>query len=463
MRAEPSILHLDLDAFFASVEQRDKPSLRGRPVVVGGLSGRGVVSTASYEARPFGVHSAMPMREARRLLPQGAFLAGRFAAYRLASRQVMAQLACLSPLVEPLSLDEAYVDLAAGGQEDFSLDGLNHLAKELRAAVTQATGGLTASVGIGSSKFMAKLASEAAKPDGLLVIPPGTEADRIARMDVRAIPGVGPATAERLARLGISTVTDLRAATPTDLRRELGGQTAEWLSKLAYARDDRQVNGQREVKSISLEDTFEEDYHSLVELAPLARRSAELVGQRLRKQHLFARTITLKLRLADLSSHTRSRTLVGAIDSDETLVAVVLDLLAGQEMLVSRGVRLLGVGVSGFTNQAQEALFEVSAVSFDQTLVEAATGVVGPRRQAVLRPGDDVIHEHFGPGWVWGSGLGRITVRFETAMTGPGPIRTLPIDDPALRPNPVVLPADDGAATALEDPMGETGVDALLD
>src|SRR5674476_495972 len=166
MRQTASILHLDLDAFFASVEQRDKPSLRGKPVIVGGLGGRGVVSTASYEARIFGVGSAMPMHEARRLCPRAAFLSGRFGAYRTASRVVMAILAELSPLVEPLSLDEAYVDLAAGDLDVSDSAALLRVAAEVRASVTRATG-LTASVGLGSSKFMAKLASELAKPDGV--------------------------------------------------------------------------------------------------------------------------------------------------------------------------------------------------------------------------------------------------------------------------------------------------------
>lgn len=188
MRREASILHLDMDAFFAAVEQRDKPSLRGKPVVVGGIGPRGVVATASYEARRFGVHSAMPTHEARRLCPHAAYLAGRFEVYRAASRVVMGVLSELSPLVEPLSLDEAFVDLAAGSADVGSLD-LTHLAESVRREVKARTGGLTASVGLGSSKFMAKLASELAKPNGVHVVTPGTEADHIADLPARAIPG----------------------------------------------------------------------------------------------------------------------------------------------------------------------------------------------------------------------------------------------------------------------------------
>ncbi|MDR2974228.1 MAG: DNA polymerase IV [Propionibacteriaceae bacterium] len=441
MRPEASILHLDLDAFFASVEQRDKPSLRGKPVIVGGISGRGVVSTASYEARRLGVHSAMPTHEARRLAPNAAYLSGRFGAYRVASRQVMGILRQLSPLVEPLSLDEAFVDLAAGHVTDLSMEGLRQLGAETRRRVREVTGGLAASVGIGSSKFMAKLACEEAKPDGLVVVEPGTEADRILLLNVRAIPGVGPATAERLLRLGVRTVADLRQATPTELRRELGNNTADWLNDLAYARDDRRVSPERGAKSISMEDTFAVDYTKVDELEPMAARDGALVAQRLRKAGLFARTVTLKLRLADFSIHTRSRTLLGAVDSDETISGVAVSLLRDQAYLVPQGVRLLGVGVSGFTTEAQEALFEVSAVRSDESRVEIPQATVR-HPQGGYRPGDDVTHDEYGPGWVWGVGLDLVTVRFETAQTGPGPIRTFAKTDPLLRPTPVLVPDD---------------------
>jgi len=447
MRAEASILHLDLDAFFAAVEQRDKPSLRGKPVIVGGVSGRGVVSTASYEARPFGVHSAMPMHEARRLCPNAAYLSGRFGAYRVASRQVMGLLRQLSPLVEPMSLDEAFVDLRAGAVADFSVAGLTRLGESLRAQVRTVTGGLTASVGIGSSKFIAKLGSEQAKPDGLVVVPVGTEAERIAALSVRAIPGVGPATGERLARLGVRTVSDLRRATPNELRRELGQATAAWLTALAYAQDDRQVSSSREMKSISVEDTFAVDHTKIEDLEPVTTRDAVIVAQRLRKSGVFARTITLKLKLADFTTHTRSRTLLGAVDADETIAGVAVALLHEQKHLLPQGIRLLGVGVSGFTNEAQEALFEISAARTDESRVDLPQATVRHARSG-YRPGDDVTHEDYGQGWVWGTGLDLVTVRFETAQTGPGPIRTLPVDDPKLRATPVVVQDDD------DDPTG---------
>src|SRR3712207_3504247 len=206
VRREPSIMHLDLDAFFAAVEQRDKPSLRGRPVVVGGVGGRGVVATASYEARAFGARSAMSTAEARRICPPGtAFLGGRFAAYRRTSDVVMALLRELSPLVEPVSIDEAYVDLAAG-DHDLSVPAVTALALDLKARIAAATGGVTGSVGVGTSKSLAKIGSELDKPDGLTVVPAGAELDVLHPLPGRSLGGGGPATAGAAARAQGQTV-----------------------------------------------------------------------------------------------------------------------------------------------------------------------------------------------------------------------------------------------------------------
>ena len=397
MRARATILHLDLDAFYAAVEQRDKPSLRGKPVIVGGIGQRGVVATASYEARVFGVHSAMPTHEARRLCPNAAFLAGRFGAYRAASRIVMGLLRELSPAVEPLSLDEAFVDLEAGKIRDFSSEGLVALAERLRADVAERTGGLTASVGLGSSKFMAKLASERAKPDGVHLVEPGTEVDEIADLPARAIPGVGPATMERLARLGVKTVADVRALSENELVRELGRAGGEGLYRLAWARDDRPVQAEREAKSISVEDTFEHDLTDRVSIVPHLERDSALVAGRLAKETMFARTITLKLRMADYSIVTRSQTLNGATDRVEVIARVARRLLDGVE--VGGGVRLAGVGVSGFTDAAQEELFDLEV---EAPVVEETRELVRPRYVNRWVPGADVEHEEYGPGWVWG-------------------------------------------------------------
>ena len=441
MRQTASILHLDLDAFFASVEQRDKPSLRGKPVIVGGLGGRGVVSTASYEARVFGVHSAMPMHEARRLCPRAAFLSGRFGAYRAASRMVMGILGELSSRVEPLSLDEAYVDLAAGDLDVSDADVLLAAAADVRARVTRATG-LTASVGLGSSKFMAKLASELAKPDGIYLVAPGTEVDRIALLAVRAIPGVGPVTAEKLDRLGIQTVADLRHASANELRREVGQAWANELARLSVADDDRPVSSEREVKSISTEDTFDADIHDMSVLEAKVARDALGVAARLNKAGLFARTVTVKIKLGDFTTHTRSRTLLGAVDSGDVIAESARQLLRGASAQVAQGVRLIGVGVSGFTSAAQEALFEVASSSPDELQVDTVAPTV--RHASVgYQPGEDVTHDTWGAGWVWGSGHGWVTVRFETALSEkPGPVRAFHLDDPALRAAPVGVSDD---------------------
>ena len=272
MRKTSSIMHLDLDAFFASVEQRDKPSLRGKPVIVGGIGPRGVVATASYEARKYGVRSAMRTVEARSRCPHAAFLGGRFDAYREASHIVMARLREASPLVEPLSLDEAFVDLAAA--PGFDPDSIMETAEAIRADVTRLTEGLTASVGVASSKLMAKIASELNKPDGIFMVEPGTEAATLGPMQATVIPGVGPATAERLRAAGISTVEDLCIPSEKELVRLLGNSHGRSLYRLARARDDRPVIEQRESKSISAEDTFETDIADPAHLEQLAMAAA---------------------------------------------------------------------------------------------------------------------------------------------------------------------------------------------
>ncbi|MEL4505252.1 DNA polymerase IV [Luteococcus sp. H138] len=439
MRPTASILHLDLDAFFAAVEQRDKPSLRGKPVIVGGVGQRGVVSTASYEARVFGVRSAMPAHEARRRAPNAAFLGGRFDAYRQSSRIVMALLHELSPLVEPLSIDEAFVDLAAGGHDCTNVDTLRALGQQLRADLFERTEGLTASVGIGTSKFIAKVGSEMAKPNGLVVIPPGGELDAISPLPARAVPGVGPVTMEKLDRLGIKTVADLQHAEVAELSREVGRSWGEALHELAFARDDRPVSPHREAKSISVEDTFETDLTDRAELETIATRDAAIVAGRLRASGQFARTITLKVRLGDFTTWTRSRTLNGATDSTERISQVARELLAALD--VREGVRLLGVGVANFTLAAQEELFVLAG---DEVVTEEHTSTEPPperrRGRGEWSPGSEVQHPDFGRGWVWGSGLGRVTVRFETRLTGVGPVRTFRTDDEQLTRPDAPLP-----------------------
>ncbi|USQ74880.1 DNA polymerase IV [Ornithinimicrobium cryptoxanthini] len=452
-RRESSVLHLDLDAFFAAVEQRDKPSLRGRPVVVGGVGPRGVVSTASYEARKFGARSAMPTSEARRRCPAGtAFLGGRFDAYRMSSQVVMELLRDLSPVVEQVSVDEAYVDLAAGPPRDLTPAGLAALAEDLMERIQVATGGLTASVGIATSKMMAKIGSELNKPAGMTLIEPGTEQEVLGPMSVRAIAGVGPATAARLHAFGVETVADLARVSEGDLVAIFGLAQGASLTRLARAEDNRQVESQREAKSLSVEETFDVD---IADPGALERELDLLVARlasRLGRAALFGRTTTVKVRQHDFSQVTRSGTLPWATGDPAVIGRQARRLLGAID--VSAGIRLLGVGVSGLTTHAQEelelgeGLFAVDlAISTEVEVPDSIGALPGgarvvepPERRHTpevadgveWRPGADVHHEEYGAGWVWGSGLGRVTVRFEGPRTAPGPVRTFASDDPAL-------------------------------
>ncbi|MGY1793691.1 DNA polymerase IV [Geodermatophilus sp. SYSU D00525] len=437
MRQEASVLHLDLDAFFAAVEQRDKPSLRGRPVVVGGTGGRGVVATASYEARAYGARSAMSTAEARRRCPPGtAFLGGRFAAYRRTSDVVMELLRELSPLVEPVSIDEAYVDLAAGPGHDLSVEGVTALARGLKARIAEATGGVTGSVGVGSSKLVAKIGSDLDKPDGLVVVAPGTELDVLHPLPVTRLGGVGPATAERLRQVGVATVAQLAAKSLPDLVALAGKAHGSGLYRLARAEDDRPVVAEREAKSVSHEETFERDLTDLAELNRLIDSMATRVGARLRSSALSGRTVTLKLRRYDFTTLTRSQTLPQPTDDARQVASIARRLLV--EAGTGGGLRLIGVGVSGLSQYAQGDLFAdddpgaPDESEADAVLQEAAR-TAGPADRRWW-PGQDVVHDDHGPGWVWGRGLGRVTVRFEGPLTPPGPVRTLTADDPALHP-----------------------------
>ncbi|WP_107765764.1 DNA polymerase IV [Nocardioides terrigena] len=434
MRRTASVLHLDMDAFFAAVEQRDKPSLRGKPVIVGGTGGRGVVATASYEARVYGVRSAMSGREARARCPHAAFLSGRFHAYRETSARVMEVLRAASPLVEPLSLDEAFVDLERADLPDLEVGTVTAFGEELRQRVQEVSGGLTGTVGIGTSKFIAKVASELDKPDGLTVVPPGTERDLLRPMKVTVIPGVGPATAERLRRVGIHTVADLEAVDEDEMVRLLGKAHGHGLHQLARAEDDRPVVADRETKSVSSEGTYDTDLTDRSLMESLLTRQATQVGARLRKHGLSGRTVTIKVRLHDFTTLSRSSTLASPTDSAPTIARLARSLLA--DLDTSGGVRLLGVGVSGLADWIQEDLFGETDPEPEEVVVpEPAPSV------RHFSPGMDVVHAEMGAGWVWGSGRGVVTVRFETADTPPGPVRSYAVDDPALAPAP--RPAED--------------------
>ncbi|MDK1474466.1 DNA polymerase IV [Streptomyces sp. 549] len=439
MRRAPSILHLDMDAFFAAVEQAAKPSLRGKPVVVGGLGPRGVVATASYEARRFGVHSAMPTAQARRRCPNAAYLVPRFAFYREISTAVMALLAGLSPLVEPLSLDEAFVDLEAGGlPADTDSDTMRQLGERLRADIL-ATTGLSGSVGLAGSKMLAKIASEQAKPDGLVLIEPGTERELLAPQPVRILPGVGPATADTLRRAGITTVGEAALAGEAELLRLLGRAHGSALHTMASGIDSRPVVGDRESKSVSVEDTYDTDVTDRTRIQQEITRLADRCAERLRGAGRSGRTVVIKVRRYDFATLTRSETLRGPTDDSGVIREAAQRLLEAVD--TTEGVRLLGVGVSGLADFTQEDLFAQTARGAADTgpangLEPAAAPTVPERRSAgAFLPGKDVHHAVHGPGWVQGSGVGRVTVRFEQPDSAPGRVRTFAADDPDLRPS----------------------------
>lgn len=431
-----------MDAFYASAEQASKPSLRGKAVVVGGLGPRGVVATASYEARVFGVHSAMPMAQARRLAPNAAYLVPRFGFYKAISEQVMGLLRELSPLVEPLSLDEAFVDLEAGGAawDDASA---RLVGARLRGDIRAVTG-LTGSVGLAASKMLAKIASEQAKPDGLVVIEPGTERALLGPLSVRTLPGVGPATGDHLRRAGIHTVDEIVEAGEDELVRLLGKAHGHGLYAMALARDERAVVAEREAKSVSVEDTYDVDIHDRVRVGLEVQRLADRCVRRLRGAGVSGRTIVLKVRRYDFSTLTRSETLRGPTDDPAVVREAALRLLEGVDS--TGGVRLLGVGVTGLADFTQEDLFAQAAEAaeaagaagegVDHAVEQAADDVPAEERGVVVErrwvAGHDVRHAEYGHGWVQGSGLGRVTVRFETPDSEPGRVRTFLVDDPAL-------------------------------
>jgi DNA polymerase-4 len=355
----------------------------------------------------------------------------------------------LSPLVEPVSVDEAYVDLAAGEGHDLSVAGVSALAAGLKERIAAATGGVTGSVGIGTSKLMAKIASDLDKPDGLVVVAPGTELEVLHPLPVTRLGGVGPATAERLHQVGVRTVADLAAKSLPDLIALAGRAHGSGLHALARAEDDRPVVADREAKSVSAEETFERDLTDLAVLGREIDTMAGRVGGRLRASAVSGRTVTLKLRRYDFTTLTRSLTLPQPTDDPRQIAAVARRLLG--EAGTGGGLRLLGVGVSGLSVYAQGDLFAGEEPE-DDVLPAEAPELPEPAGPAPAErrwwPGQDVRHEELGAGWVWGRGLGRVTVRFEGPRTGPGPVRTLAADDPML------LPADppDWRAPTEEEP-----------
>ena len=376
---ERCVMHVDMDAFFASVEQRDHEEYRGRPVIVGGLSVRGVVVTASYEARRFGVHSAMPMSQAKKRCPQGIFVAGRHAHYREVSAQIFAIFDRFSPVVEPLSIDEAFLDIT--GMERLMENPADY-ARRLKKAILEETG-LVASVGIAPNKFLAKLASDLQKPDGLVIIP----ADRIQQvlwpLPIRRLWGAGPKTVSRLKLMGYDTIGQLAGGNLAEFTKAFGPKLARQLIGLANGRDDRPVLPARDAQSIGNENTFEQDICGREAVEAELLLLAEKVGWRLRQAGCRARTIQLKLRLADFTTYTRSRTLPEGTCYDEVLYQTARELYG--ELKVAGPVRLLGITGSNFD------LYEASLFSGEQKQRELYGAIDGLKK----RFGSDIIR-HLG-------------------------------------------------------------------
>jgi DNA polymerase-4 len=344
-----TILHVDMDAFYASVEQRDDPSLRGKPVIVGGRpDSRGVVAACSYEARKYGVHSAMPSVQAGRLCPHAIFVRPRMAHYVAVSREIRAVFHEVSELVEPLSLDEAYLDVT---ENKLGMRGAARIAEHIRARIRERTG-LTASAGAGPCKLVAKIASDVNKPDGLCVVPPEHVADFLAPLPVTRLWGVGPATARRLAELGIKTVADVRARSLPTLEARLG-RYGEVLHRLSWGDDRREVHAHRVRKSRGSETTFARDVSDLSDLCETLMQQCEELAGELAASHTRARTATLKLRYASFKTITRSRTFDAPFDDARELYRAVRELLFHGTEAGQSPVRLIGVSVSSLIGEGE--------------------------------------------------------------------------------------------------------------
>ena len=380
MTATP-ILHVDMDAFYASVEVLKDPSLRGRAVVVGGQGGRGVVTSASYEAREFGVTSAMPMVRARRLCPHAVFLPNDFTSYSDYSAKIRDVFMSITPLVEPLSLDEAFLDVSGSVRLFGPPEEIGVLVKDRIATL-----GLPCTVGVAPNKFLAKLASTWAKPDGFLVIRPEEIESFLHPLPIRALWGVGEQTGESLRRLGLKTVGDIAAISRRTLERAVGDALGGHLHELAHGRDDRSVVPDEAARSIGSEETFRKDLDSTTEVLRELLRLADRTADRLRAKGLCGRTITIKVRFSNFKTVTRSRTLAAEVDTTSEIYDVARALYLRLDPDRPR-IRLLGVAISGLTTgppNRQLDLLEVAAGS------AARRGSSGERWEEVAKAVDSI-------------------------------------------------------------------------
>ncbi|GAB3276664.1 DNA polymerase IV [Parasphingorhabdus pacifica] len=433
------VLHMDMDAFFASVEQLTRPTVRDRPVLVGGLGPRGTVAGASYEARQYGAHSAMPMAEARRRCPVAVVLPPRGRVYKAVSSRVFDIVREIADVVEQVSIDEAFLEpteLAGAGVET-----VDEFASRLRSRVARETG-VVASIGAGSGKQLAKISSGLAKPNGAMVVPPEQEEELLTGLPVRKLWGIGPVTESKLHRIGVHSVGELAALHLGDVTSLLGQAHGAELHRLAHNVDEHPVAERAEAKQVSAETTFDTDITGHAELTAEVADMARSAHRRMSTSHRAARTVTVKVRDADFNTISRSETFSTATSDLSALSAAAFRLTT---VAVPPGtpIRLVGVSYSGLATSEQEPLFDNPA---DQD-APATTGDAGATAEPALgeprtvttrdahtwRAGDDVHHTEHGHGWVQGAGHGRVTVRFETARTGPGRARTFAIDDTDLR------------------------------
>lgn len=439
------VLHIDMDAFFASCEQLTRPTLRGRPVLVGGDSGRGVVAGASYEARAYGARSAMPMHQARALIGFPAVVVRpRRAVYVAASRRVFQIIGRRAGLVEQLSIDEGFMEPADLFGADVAQ--VRAWAEELRAEIRRETG-LPSSVGAGSGKQIAKIGSGEAKPDGVFVVPVAQQHELLDPLPVTTLWGVGPVTAAKLAGMGVQTIGELAALSAREVEISLGATIGLNLWNLARGIDDRPVEPRAEAKQISQEHTYEQDLSSRHQVDAAITRAAEGAHRRLLRDGRGARTVSVKLRMADFHIESRSLTLPYATDDYATLEATAFRLARYPDEVGP--IRLVGVSFSGLEEARQDVLFpeldrqiilpppadsdyeagvqsSVSAPTVDITGTD--TGTTG------WRATQDVHHPEFGHGWVQGTGHGVVSVRFETRSTIRGVSRSFSVADPLLEP-----------------------------
>lgn len=424
------VVHLDMDAFFASVEQLTRPTLAGRPVLVGGATGRGVVAGASYESRVYGARSAMPMHQAvRQCRGKAVVVTPRPVVYSAVSSQVFELLGRDGDIVEHLSVDEGFVE--PGVLAGASAAEAEQWALELQHRVDTDIG-LPCSIGVATTKLDAKMTSDLAKPHGVMVVGADRRAEVFAPRPVGELWGIGPVAQGKLADVGVSTIGAFTDMDEVDVKGLLG---SVGLQVQAYARgqDSRTVAPRARSKQISAERTLAVDAATTGEVDPVLVRTAEAARRRLLGDGRAARTVTVKTRTADFKAHTRSTTLVTPTDDLDEIIAAARSVVPRPE--TSGAVRLVGVSLSGLTEERQAVLFPDPGVAEPEKLhTEVAAEPEEVPAYAHWRPTLDVHHPEHGHGWVQGTGAGVVSVRFETRSTGPGPTRTFTVDDPDLSP-----------------------------